>query len=84
MNKTTKVTIYTSNKCPNCKQAKTYLQKHNVRFVEFNVEQNQRAFKEFHRLGARGVPVTMIGDIRVDGFQPKKLEHALKKKQLIE
>lgn len=83
MKKTTKVTIYTSSNCPNCKQAKAYMQKHKVRFMEFNVERNQRAFKEFQRLGARGVPVIMIGDLRVDGFQPKKLEQALKQKQLI-
>ena len=83
MNKTVKVTIFTSSKCPNCKQTKHFMQKHKIRFVELNVQRNQRAFKEFQRLGGRGVPVTIIGDIQVDGFQPQKLEQALKKKQLI-
>ena len=62
---------------------KAFLQKHKVRFMEFDIERNQRAFKEFQRLGARGVPVITIGSTRVDGFNPNKLEQALRKAGLL-
>ncbi|MBT8438221.1 MAG: glutaredoxin family protein [Gammaproteobacteria bacterium] len=78
-----KVTLYTTRQCPNCRQAKAFLQKNKVRFMEFDIERNQRAFKEFQRLGSRGVPVIMIGKTKVDGFNPKKLQQALVSNQLI-
>jgi len=51
--------------------------------MEFDIERNQRAFKEFQRLGSRGVPVIMIGKTRVDGFNAKKLQQVLVNNQLI-
>ena len=83
MKQQTKVTLYTTRQCPNCRQAKAFLQKHKVRFMEFDIERNQRAFKEFQRLGSRGVPVIMVGKTRVDGFNAKKLQQALVNNQLI-
>jgi len=78
-----KITLYTTRQCAHCRQAKAFLQKHKVRFMEFDIERNQRAFKEFQRLGARGVPVIMVGSIKVDGFNPKKLEQILRSNDLI-
>ena len=83
MKQQTKVTLYSTRQCPNCRQAKAFLQKHKVRFMEFDVERNQRAFKEFHRLGARGVPVIMVGKTRVDGFNAKKLQQVLAANKLV-
>ena len=51
--------------------------------MEFDIERNQRAFKEFQRLGARGVPVIMVGSSRIDGFNPKKVEQSLRKAGLL-
>ena len=51
--------------------------------MELDVATNQRAFKEFQRLGSRGVPVLLIGKSRVDGFQPNKIEQVLKQNNLI-
>lgn len=82
MKQNTKVTLYTTRQCAHCRQAKAFLQKKKIRFVEFDIERNQRAFKEFQRLGARGVPVIMVGSSRIDGFNPNKLEQALKKYDL--
>lgn len=51
--------------------------------MEFDIERNQRAFKEFQRLGSRGVPVILIGQQRIDGFNKKKLDQALTKAGLL-
>jgi len=83
MKQQTKVTLYTTRQCAHCRQAKAFLQKHKVLFMEFDIERNQRALKEFQRLGARGVPVIMVGSTRVDGFIPKKLEQILRSNDLI-
>jgi len=82
MKQNTKVTLYTTRQCAHCRQAKAFLQKKKIRFVEFDIERNQRALKEFQRLGARGVPVIMVGSTRIDGFNPNKVEQVLKKYNL--
>lgn len=69
-----RVTLYTTSRCPNCKRLKQWLVKHKLRFQEFDIERNQRAFKEFQRLGSRGVPVLLVDKQRIDGFDPKRLQ----------
>lgn len=74
-----RITLYSTRNCPHCQRAKAYLQQKGVRFQEFDVQQNARAQKAFSRLGARGVPVIMVGDTRIDGFDRKRLDQLLAK-----
>lgn len=74
---TPRITLYSARNCPHCLQAKQYLQRRGLRFQEFDVERNPRAQKAFARLGARGVPVILIGDTRIDGFDRRRLDAAL-------
>jgi glutaredoxin 3 len=83
MNKAVRVTLYSTSQCSHCRQLKKLLQQHHVAHAEFDVQKSTRAMKEFQRLGARGVPVLLVGESRVDGFQPKKIEQLLKKHDLI-
>ena len=73
-----RVTLYSTSRCPNCKRLKQWLSQNKLRFQEFDIERNQRAFKEFQRLGSRGVPVLLVDKQRVDGFDPKRLQQAFK------
>jgi len=73
-----RITLYTTRNCPHCRQAKQYLQRRGLRFQELDVQQNARAQKAFARLGARGVPVIMVGDTRIDGFDRRRLDAVLK------
>lgn len=83
MKKAPRVTLYSSANCPHCRQLKQYLKNRQVRFTEADISRNQRAWREFQRLGARGVPVTLVGDTRIDGFQPEKLAKILAAKGLL-
>jgi len=77
--KTIRITLYSTRNCPYCRQAKQYLQRKGVRFQEFDVQKNIRAQKTLAGLGARAVPVIMVGDTRVDGFDRKRLDDLLKR-----
>jgi glutaredoxin len=46
-------------------------------FQEFDVRSNLRAQKALARWGTRSVPVILIGDTRIEGFDRRKLEQAL-------
>lgn len=75
--KAPRLTLYSTARCAHCRQLKQWLQQRGLRFQEFDIQRNARAQKDFARLGARGVPVLLIGDQRVDGFNPKQLEKLL-------
>lgn len=72
-----RITLYSTRRCPHCRQAKQWLQEQGLRFQEFDIERNARASREFQRLGARGVPVLVINGKRLDGFDPKRLRRLL-------
>lgn len=69
-----KVLIYSTARCPKCREVKQYLQSKKISFVEFDVEKNRRAAKEFARLNGRGVPVLIVGNTRMDGFEKKRFD----------
>ena len=72
--KAPRVTLYSTSRCAHCRQLKAWLKQRGLRFQEFDIERNQRAFKDFPRLGVRGVPALLVGQQRLDGFDPKRLE----------
>lgn len=76
-NKAPRITLYGTRRCSHCRQLKQWLTHHGYRFQEFDIESNPRARKAFQRLDARGVPVLLVGDRRIDGFDPKRLKQLL-------
>ena len=77
--KPTRITLYSAPKCSHCRQLKALLKQLKVPFAEFDISKNQRAFKEFRRLGGRGVPLVQIGANKINGFQPDQLKKTLRK-----
>jgi glutaredoxin-like YruB-family protein len=75
---TPRITLYSARNCPHCRRARQYLEHKGLRFQELDVERNARAQKAFARLGARGVPVILIGETRIDGFDRRRLDQALR------
>jgi len=62
------VTIYVSDWCPYCRQAKDLLAQKNVVFNEINVEEQPRLREEMvARSNRRTVPQIFIGDRHVGG-----------------
>jgi len=62
-----------------CKKAKTYLSKKGVAFREYDVERSEAERREYKRLNGKGVPIILVGDQRMDGFDRSKLEAILRK-----
>jgi len=79
MAKPPRITVYSSSGCSHCRQLKQWLQQHQIKFMEFDVQRNQRAFKDFQRLGGRGVPLLVVGERKIQGFNPKQLFSQLRK-----
>ena len=72
-----KVTIFTSNTCPHCHTAKDYLIKKGVEFEERNIQNDPEARKELIQKGHMGVPVIVVDDEEIQGFNIDRLEEIL-------
>jgi glutaredoxin len=54
-----------------------YLSQKGVEFTEKNVARNPEAVQELMSLGVRSLPLILIGDKRLSGFNPKAIDEAL-------
>lgn len=72
-----KVQVYSSDTCPYCVAVKNFLKENNVEFEERNISQDDSARNELISKGYRGVPVIVIGDEEVVGFDQPKLKELL-------
>jgi len=73
-----KVKVYSTPTCPWCHRAKEFLDEIGVEYEDINVAENQEAAQEMvEKSGQRGVPVIMIGDDIIVGFNPDAIKKAL-------
>jgi len=72
-----KVVMYTTSHCPACKAAKQFLAQKGVPYEEIDVETSRDGAQAFQKLGGRGVPLILVGDKKMEGFNAQALEAAL-------
>ena len=73
-----KVVMYSTNSCGYCKKARKYFKKNNIAFTDYNIQKNAKAKSEYKKMGARGVPVILVGNKRLNGFSIKGFESIYK------
>ncbi len=56
---------------------KVYLSRQDIPFTERNVSLDREALKALVTMGYRTTPVTVIGEQKIVGYSPSKLESAL-------
>ena len=72
------VTIYSTPTCHFCHMTKDFLTQHNIPFTDYNVATDLEKRKEMvDKSGQMGVPVIVIGDEMMVGFNEDKLKEAL-------
>lgn len=71
------VIVYSSHTCTYCKQLKTYLNAQNIPFEERNIDDNPAYGDELFAMGMRSLPVTLIGDQKILGLNPTRIQQAL-------
>ncbi|WP_223547132.1 glutaredoxin 3 [Pseudomonas sp. A-B-19] len=63
------VTLYTTDTCPYCRNAKALLASKGVAMQEINIQREQGKFEEMlSRSNRRSVPQIFIGDTHIGGF----------------
>lgn len=62
------VIMYATSWCGYCRKARNYFTANDIDFTEHDIEKDKRAKQQYDALGGRGVPVILIGNKRMNGF----------------
>lgn len=73
----TDIVIYTTHWCPYCKALRNTLVQYNIPFTEHDTEKSLQGILGFWALRARGVPVSVIGEEIIYGYDGQKITDAL-------
>ncbi len=75
-----KVKVYSTPTCPYCVQAKDYLKSKDVEYEEIDVAVDEAGRNEMvEKSGQMGVPVILIGEEYIVGFDRGKIDELLEK-----
>lgn len=72
-----RVIIFTSSSCPWCNRVKQYLREKRFRYREVNVERDTEGARELRRRNIMGVPVVLINNRLIVGFDKAKIDKLL-------
>jgi glutaredoxin len=64
--------------CGYCARARAYLTSRGIPFEELDVEKSARGKQEYRALKGRGVPIILVGDQRMNGYDQARLEGMLR------
>ncbi len=77
---THKVEIYSTPTCPYCNIAKAYFKEQGTKYTEYNVADDETKAKEMiEKSGQMSVPVIIIDDDIIVGFEKEKIRALLEK-----
>jgi len=73
-----KVTIYSTPTCHFCQMTKEYLKENGIGYSEFDVAHDLEKRQEMiQKSGQMGVPVILVGDELIIGFDQERLASSL-------
>jgi len=76
-----RIIIFTGSSCPWCNRVKQYLKGKGFRFREVNVERDPEGAREMKRRNIMGVPVVLINNRPIVGFDKAKIDKLLEIKK---
>lgn len=71
------VVMFAAEWCGYCDQARAYLERNQVNFLEIDIDSSTQANQQWRDAGGRGVPLTFIGEQRMAGFSAQAYGQAL-------
>jgi glutaredoxin len=73
-----RVRLLSASWCGYCKRAAAYLRSRGTPFEELDVEKSSQGKREYAALKGHGVPIILVGDRRMDGYDQATLAMMLK------
>lgn len=73
------VWVFSRNGCGYCRKEKEFLREKGYAFTELDLDNDSNARELYSKLNVPGVPVTLVGEKMIYGYQPDLIEKAIKK-----
>lgn len=75
--KKAKAELYTTPTCKYCNDVKRFFEKYEIPYSVYDITKNEEAKRRLiEDIGERSVPVTMIGETKIVGYDEAKLKAA--------
>ena len=71
------VVLYSTSWCGYCKMTREFFAANGIRYTEHDIEQSSVAYKEHRNLGGNGVPLIVVGDDVIKGWNEQALRQLL-------
>ena len=65
--------------CRYCYQARRYFTDHNINYCEYDIESSAEGERLYNKLNARAIPVLLVDEYVISGFDEARLEQLLDK-----
>ena len=71
------VVLYATAWCGYCEKTREFFAEHDIPYVEYDIERSEVGYRQYKRLGGRGIPlVNMYGTI-IAGYSPQRMLEAM-------
>ncbi len=71
------VILYGNSWCPYCEQAKSFLQRNDIPYHEYNIEVSSEGYRQYKQLNGLGTPLLLINNQVIRGYNPPAIKEAL-------
>ncbi len=72
------VVMYATSWCGYCAQARSFFAANGIQYEERDIEKSSSFHEEHRRLGGQGVPLILVGEEKIGGFNEGRLRSLLK------
>lgn len=74
------IVLYATQWCGYCEKARGLFAKHDIQYVEYDIERSAQGHREYLQLGGRGVPVINANGTIIHGYSQQRILAAVKSK----
>jgi len=71
------VVLYATSWCGYCKMTRAFFAANGIRYTEQDIEQSSTAYQQHRKLGGNGVPLIVVGDEVIKGWNEQALRQLL-------
>jgi glutaredoxin len=72
------VVLYATSWCSYCEATRSFFQENQIKFTEYDIENSSFGKDEHRRLGGNGVPLVVIGDQVIHGYNEASMRESLR------
>jgi glutaredoxin len=76
------ITILVADWCGYCRRLESWLKSEEISYNKLNIERDAQGVKEYNRLGRGPIPITIIGNEIIRGFNKAAITEAHRKERL--